>query len=94
MSRRFKDAQFDFETLVRLTESIASVDGAELIRPDLENVINMLDAADLTKILNNMDKLNKSIGLDNRIYLTCPKCGEEFTNFFRFGPEFFRPSTL
>ena len=32
--------------------------------------------------------------LDNILYLTCPKCGEEVTTFFRFGPEFFRPTTI
>ena len=64
------------------------------LETELENIITNLPALDLQKILNNIDKLNQKIGLDNILYLTCPKCGEEVTTFFRFGPEFFRPTTV
>ena len=40
------------------------------------------------------DKLNQQIGLENILYLTCPTCGEEINTFFRFGPEFFRPTNI
>ena len=43
---------------------------------------------------DNIDKLNTLIGLENILYVTCPKCGEEITSFFRFGPEFFRPTNI
>ena len=61
---------------------------------EMEKIITGLPALDLQKILNNIDKLNQQIGLDNVLYLTCPKCGGEITTFFRFGPEFFRPTTI
>jgi predicted RNA-binding Zn-ribbon protein involved in translation (DUF1610 family) len=92
--RRYKTAVIDFETLVRLLVNIDLVDGEKKSDVELENIITNLPAMDLQKILNNIDKLNKQIGLDNILYLTCPKCGEEVTTFFRFGPEFFRPTTI
>ena len=94
MKRRYKNATIDFETLVRLVTNIDLVDGEKKSETDLENIITNLPALDLQKLLNNIDKLNQQIGLDNILYLTCPKCGEEVTTFFRFGPEFFRPTTI
>ena len=94
MKRKYKNATIDFDTLVRAICNIDLVDGEKKNDHELENFITNLPARDLQKILNNIDKLNQQIGLDNILYLTCPKCGEEVTTFFRFGPEFFRPSTI
>ena len=94
MKRRYKNATIDFETLVRLLTNIDLIDGEKKSETELENIITNLPAHDLQKILNNIDKLNQKIGLDNILYLTCPKCGEEVNTFFRFGPEFFRPTTI
>jgi len=94
MQRKYKGAVTDFDTLVRLEVSIDTIDGNNLGPTDLDGLINNLPAADMAKILNAMDNLNAFLGLDNRLFLTCPKCHSEFTNFFRFGPEFFRPTTI
>ena len=94
MARKYKTANIDFEILVRLEENIDTVDGAKLSKVELETFINNLPALDMTKISNNIDRLNKLIGLDNSVYLNCPECGEEFVNFFRFGSEFFRPTNI
>lgn len=94
MKRKYKTATIDFETLVRVLSNIDLVDGEKKSEIELENIITNLPARDLQKILNNIDTLNQQIGLDNVLYLTCPKCGEEVTTFFRFGPEFFRPTTI
>ena len=94
MKRKYKNATIDFETLVRLLTNIDLVDGEKKSETELENIITNLPALDLQKILNNIDKLNQQIGLDNVLYLTCPKCGEDITTFFRFGPEFFRPTNI
>ena len=94
MKRKYKGATIDFDTLVRILCNIDLVDGEKKNEHELENIITGLPAKDMQKILNNIDKLNQQIGLDNILYLTCPKCGEEVTTFFRFGPEFFRPSTI
>jgi predicted RNA-binding Zn-ribbon protein involved in translation (DUF1610 family) len=94
LKRRYKDATIDFETLVKLQLNIDLIDGDKKSEVELENIITNLPALDLQKLLNNIDKLNKKIGLDNILYLTCPKCGDEVTTFFRFGPEFFRPTNI
>ena len=94
MKRKYKTATIDFETLVRLLTNIDLVDGEKKAEHELENIITNLPAMDLQKILNNIDKLNQQVGLENILYLTCPKCGEEITTFFRFGPEFFRPTNI
>ena len=94
MKRRYKNVTIDFETLVKLQMNIDFVDGEKKTETELENIITNLPAMDLQKLLNNIDKLNQQIGLDNILYLTCPKCGEEVTTFFRFGPEFFRPTNI
>ena len=94
MKRRYKNATIDFETLVRLLVNIDLVDGEKKAEHELENIITNLPALDLQKLLNNIDKLNQKIGLENILYITCPKCGEEITTFFRFGPEFFRPTNI
>jgi len=94
MKRRYKDATLDFDTLVRLLVNIDTVDGEKKNDHELQTMITSLPAIDLQKILNNIDKLNQQVGLENVLYLTCPKCGEEISTFFRFGPEFFRPTTI
>ena len=94
MKRKYKNATIDFETLVKLLSSIDYVDGEKKPEHELEDFIQKLPALDLQKILNNIDKLNSLIGLENILYVTCPKCGEEITSFFRFGPEFFRPTNI
>lgn len=94
MKRRYKNAVIDFETLVKLQMNIDTVDGEFLNDVELEDFITNLPAMDLQKLLNNIDKLNQQIGLDNILYLTCPKCGNEVITFFRFGPEFFRPTNI
>lgn len=94
MKRRYKTATIDFETLVRLLYNIDLVDGEKKTETEMEDIITKLPAMDLQKILNNIDKLNQLVGLDNTLYITCPSCGGEISTFFRFGPEFFRPTTI
>jgi len=94
MQRKYKGANIDFDTLVKLEVGIDTIDGNTLSATELDALINNLPAADMAKILNSLDDLNAYLGLDNRLYLTCPKCHSDFVNFFRFGPEFFRPTTL
>lgn len=94
MKRKYKNATIDFETLVRLLTNIDLIDGEKKSELELEKIITNLPALDLQKLLNNIDKLNQQIGLDNILFLTCPKCSGEISTFFRFGPEFFRPTTI
>jgi hypothetical protein len=94
MKRRFKDAEVDFNLMVMLSNSIDTVDGIHLDEVKLESFVNKLPALDMTKILNAIECLNGMVGLDNSIIVDCNKCGGEVPTSFRFGPEFFRPTTI
>ena len=94
LKRRFKDAEIDFNTLTTLTSAIDTVDGMHLDSVQIENFVNRLPALDMTKILNAIEALNNEIGIDNSIIVDCEKCGGEVPTSFRFGSEFFRPTTI
>lgn len=94
MKRRAKGAEINFEVFALLLSIIDTVDGVKLDSNALERFVNTLPAMDMNKILNNLDELNKCIGIDNTLYLTCDKCGAEVKTFFRFGTEFFRPTNI
>lgn len=90
--RKFKNAELDFNLLSTLVNIIDTVDGNTMMSEELENFVQRLPVRDMNKILNNYEKLNKLIGVDNNISIDCPSCGGEVLTFFRFGPEFFRPT--
>lgn len=94
MKRKYPNAGIDFETYCKILCAIESVDGNRLNQFDLEQIINSMAAKDMQKILNNTDALGKQFGIENVLYITCPKCGAEVKTFFRYGPEFFRPSNI
>lgn len=94
MKRKYKDADIDFSTLVLLSLVIDTVDGVKLDPLKVESFIEKLPALDMTKILNNVDALNVNLGLNTKIQVSCPTCGNDIDAFFRFGPEFFRPTTV
>jgi hypothetical protein len=77
-----------------LINVIDTVDGAKLDAVKLESFVDKLPAMDMTKIVNAIDALNELIGLDNKLVVECSKCGGEVHTSFRFGSEFFRPSTI
>ena len=92
--RKFKGVEIDWETKLKLQLCIDTIDGEVKSPVDIESIIDNLPALDMQKILNNMDKLNQCFGLNNELFLTCPNCKQEVMTFFRFGPEFFRPSNI
>ena len=94
LKRKFKNSEIDFNMLTLLTSVIDTVDGQKLDSISLENFINRLPALDMMKIVNGVDAINALIGIDNTIIISCDKCGGEVPTTFRFGPEFFRPSTI
>lgn len=94
MKRKYKTAQLDWEVYCKLLCTIETVDNIKYNQFDLEKIINDLPARDMQKILNSIDLLQLAVGLDNVFELTCPNCGEDFTSFFRYGPEFFRPTNI
>lgn len=94
LERKFKNAEINFEPLVQLKCVIDTVNGTKLDDARLETFINKLPAKDLLKIQNNVNALNSSLGLNTLLTVPCSKCGNEILTFFRFGPEFFRPSNI
>ncbi|MBO7078468.1 MAG: hypothetical protein J6W64_01500 [Bacilli bacterium] len=92
--RKFKSAEINFELLSLLLTIIDTVDSEKLSDAALESFVNNLPVKDMTKIVNAYDRLNQSLGLDNTLTIQCPKCGEDILTFFRFGPEFFRPTDI
>lgn len=94
LKKRFKDADINFEEFVVLTQVIDTINGATLDSTRLEAYINKMPAADMIKVLNKLSELNNSIGLNSKLDVECPECAGEFQTFFRFGQEFFRPTTI
>ena len=94
MKRKFKSAEIAFDVLVLLEAVIDTVDGEKLDSTKLETFINNLPAKDMTKIINSVDDLNDLVGIDNRLFVDCNKCGGEVETSFRYGSEFFRPTTI
>lgn len=94
MKRKYKDADISFDLLVLLETVIDTVDGEKLNPAKAESFINKLPALDMAKIVNTLDELNAMIGLDNSLTIDCTKCGGEVHTSFRFGSEFFRPTTI
>jgi hypothetical protein len=94
MQRKYKGASIDFETMCKLLCNIETVDGVKLNQFDLENIINNLSARDMQKILNQIDALGRQVGVKNLIFVHCPHCQSEVATFFRYGPEFFRPTNI
>lgn len=94
LKRRFKDAAIDFEVYADLLMLIEYVNGQKLSQLQLQNYIDRLPALDLQKLRNAKDKLNSCFGIKNEVEVRCPICGGDFTAYFRFGTEFFRPSNI
>ena len=64
---------------------VVVLENGEEVLYDIEDDEEWEDDEDLTDLFDE----------ENPLYeITCPKCGEEITTFFRFGPEFFRPTTI
>ena len=94
LKRRFGTAEIAFDLLVLLKSVIDTVDGSSLEGNALETWINALPAMDMTKIVNSVDELNAMVGIDNKLFVDCNKCGGEVRTSFRYGPEFFRPTNI
>ena len=94
LKRRFKEAEVDFGLMTTLTSAIDTVDGLHMDEVKIEGFVNRLPALDMNKILNAIEALNNSIGIDNSLIVDCSKCGGEVPTSFRYGSEFFRPTNI
>jgi len=94
MKRKYSQAEIDFEMLATMLHSIVRINGNPIEHNRLEDYIFKLPAKDLLKLVNRIRELNSSLGLRNELYVQCSNCGQDIKTFFRFGPEFFRPTTV
>lgn len=94
LKRKFKSAEISFDLLVLLKNIINTVNGVKLTSSQLETYVNNLPALDMTKLVNAVDEINALVGIENDLTVICSKCGGEVPTFFRFGPEFFRPTNI
>ena len=83
---------YDYNSLFRLMAHIENVDNQKLDRKSLEQFILSLPVSDSLIIENRIEEIDRFIGVDVRTTVTCPDCEAEIPTFFRFGPEFFRPT--
>lgn len=90
--KRNKTVTIDPTPLIRLKTFIDLVEDKKLNDSELENFVMNLPAKDKLFIEDRVEKLSSAVGLDATCIVTCDKCGGEILTFFRFGPEFFRPS--
>lgn len=93
LKKKSKDAGVDFSLLATLEKMIDTVDGQKLDYTAKQIFIEALPVKDVNKIKHSIDITNKKVGLKtDNIQVKCPTCEYEVNTFFRFGPEFFRPT--
>jgi hypothetical protein len=93
LKKKTQDSSIDFELEVTLENVIDTVDGIKLSYTDQQNFIDTLPVNDMNKLMSQIQKINNKVGLKtDSIQVKCDCCGYEISTFFRFGPEFFRPT--
>lgn len=92
MKKRFPDLKGDPSILIMLSLSIEEVNGKPMGKTALQEYIKSLEMLDINYIVQKLDKLNSSIGVDKLVLAKCSNCGNELTGQFRLTNEFFSPS--
>lgn len=95
LKKKYKGATIDFNTFSKILLCIDTINGEHLNQGALETKIDYKwTARDLQKVLNQIDKSSTMLGYKSNVTVTCTKCGEDVLTFFRYGPEFFRPTEV
>lgn len=82
----------DYSVMFTLMSLIKQVDGNTLDAIQLEEFVKKLPNRDANYILNRASALNREVGLNNTISITCGNCGAEMVAPFRITSEFFGPT--
>lgn len=91
--KKFPEA--DDQTLVfNLASVIKSVNGEPANPFIITDYIKTLGMKDCILILNRACEMNKKVGLNTQISVTCANCQSEVSGTFRYTDEFFRPSNV
>lgn len=89
--RRHRDEDINPIILFNIMSVIDEIDGDIPDALDLEDWIMDLPLADCNAIINRIDKINNSIGIDLMHHENCKVCGTEYITPFRVNDTFFRP---
>ena len=92
--KKTKLTNVNFEILFTAMSLIGKVDGLEMDDIRLEQLVRKLPLKDLYYIIQEGDKLNRKVGLDTSVVVTCENCGLEVQDQFRIQPNFFGPEVL
>lgn len=90
--KRNKNVDMDPTMMITIQLMIDTIDGNKFGFTDLEDIVANLPAADSLAIIDRIEELNRKVGLDTSFEYKCGQCGFDVLTFFRFGPEFFRPT--
>lgn len=80
------------QILYLMLDSIVKKDDEPFNAIEGESWLRNLPLGDATRILNAINELNSSFGMDLSVYHTCNFCGEEIIAPFRVNDTFFRPT--
>lgn len=92
--RKNQDTDDNPLVLYTITSAIIEKDGEAPNPFTLEQWVSELPIADCQAIINRIEQLNNSIGVDLTTGSTCRVCGRNYTVPFRITGEFFRPHSL
>ena len=91
LKRKIKDKSYDPGLMVTLGVLIDTVDNRKLSVVELETFVKKLPMKDATLIIQTADKLNRGVGLDTSVIVSCDSCGYDAVTTFRLSSEFFGP---
>ena len=91
--RRHRDSDENPVLLFNIMSVIEEIDGEEPNRVFLEDWIKDLPLQDAITIINHIDKMNNSIGMNLLYPTTCKICGTDYYMPFRINDTFFRPNS-
>lgn len=92
LKRKIKDKSYDPGLMVTLGVLIDTVDNRKLSVVELETFVKKLPMKDATLIIQTADKLNRGVGLDTSVIVSCDSCGYDAVTTFRLSTEFFGPT--
>lgn len=92
LKRKMRELIYDPSLMVTLQSIIDTVDNKKMSVPELENFVKKLPMKDVTYIIQTAEKLNRGVGLNTDVVVTCGSCGYDAVTTFRLTSEFFGPT--
>lgn len=82
----------DPDAILTLCSQIVSVNGEEMIPPEIQMYVENMSAMDSAYFTQAYNKHVEGVGLDTSCFDVCESCGEELVFDLPFTSEFFRPT--